>query len=377
MIGLVFSSTGYAPAGRPTQSPTTPQRAAVSTNIRMNAAGCTETVDFTGGKIRPQRDVVDDQMRPRPDIEWLQLRERLENEFGIDDSDLKKYDEIPEDAVLAAYEMMQLCRQFENACNQAYMQGNIRGFMHLDNGQESIPAMLADFINKDDIKYSYYREHTHALASGIDPGAIMAELFAKDTGTCRGTGGSMHIYDVDTHFQGGWALVSEQLPYAAGAARSILLDRELGQAKDGDDRMTVVFCGEGGSQNGRMAETLNAAAKENLPLLFVVIDNGRAINTFTQDVAKNSDVYLQGQHYGVPASRSTAPTWSTSSRRAVPSPTTCATRARPSCRSTPTASWVTPRPTPSTSAGVRWRSAGRAPSVTRSSYSRRPISRPR
>ncbi len=62
----------------------------------------TETVDFTGGKIRPQRDVVDDQMRPRPDIEWLQLRERLENEFGIDDSDLKKYDEIPEDAVLAA-----------------------------------------------------------------------------------------------------------------------------------------------------------------------------------------------------------------------------------------------------------------------------------
>ena len=79
-------------------------------------------------------------------------------------------------------------------------------------------------------RYSYYREHTHALASGIDPGAIMAELFAKDTGTCRGTGGSMHIYDVDTHFQGGWALVSEQLPYAAGAARSILLDRELGQA---------------------------------------------------------------------------------------------------------------------------------------------------
>jgi len=299
MLGLVFSSTGYAPAARPTQPPT-PQRAAVSTNIRMNAAGGTETVDFTGGKIRPQRDVMDEQMRPRPDIEWEQLRQRLETEFGINDSDLKKYDEIPEDAVLAAYEMMQLCRQFENACNQAYMQGNIRGFMHLDNGQESIPAMLADFINKDDIKYSYYREHTHALASGIDPGAIMAELFAKDTGTCRGTGGSMHIYDVDTHFQGGWALVSEQLPYAAGAARSILLDRELGQAKEGDDRMAVVFCGEGGSQNGRMAETLNAAAKENLPLLFVVIDNGRAINTFTQDVAKNSDVFLQGQHYGVP-----------------------------------------------------------------------------
>merc|ERR1719326_2841888 len=173
--------------------------------------------------------------------------------------------------------------------------------MHLDNGQESIPAMLADFIKKEDIKYSYYREHTHAIASGVDSGAVMAELFAKDTGTCRGTGGSMHIYDVDTHFQGGWALVSEQLPYAAGAARSILLDWRLDpEGTAGDDRISIVFIGEGGAQNGRMAESLNAAAKENLPLLFICIDNGRAINTFTQDVAQNSNVYLQGQHYGVP-----------------------------------------------------------------------------
>jgi pyruvate/2-oxoglutarate/acetoin dehydrogenase E1 component/TPP-dependent pyruvate/acetoin dehydrogenase alpha subunit len=129
----------------------------------------------------------------------------------------------------------------------------------------------------------------------------MAELFGKDTGTCRGTGGSMHIYDKETNFQGGWALVCEQLPYAAGAARSILLDRLLkpDEHKD-DDRITVVFVGEGGAQNGRMAECLNAAAKEKLPLLFIVIDNGRAINTFTPDVAANNDVYLQGQHYGVP-----------------------------------------------------------------------------
>jgi hypothetical protein len=84
-------------------------------------------------------------------------------------------------------------------------------------------------------------QHTHAIASGVDSGAVMAELFAKDTGTCRGTGGSMHIYDVDTHFQGGWALVSEQLPYAAGAARSILLDRMLEPEKHvGDDRISIV-----------------------------------------------------------------------------------------------------------------------------------------
>jgi TPP-dependent pyruvate/acetoin dehydrogenase alpha subunit len=128
---------------------------------------------------------------------------------------------------------------------QAYMQGNIRGFMHLDNGQETIPAMCALTLKPTDIKYSYYREHTHALASGVSANKIMAELFAKIDGTCKGAGGSMHIYDVDTHFQGGWALVAEQLPYAVGAARSILLDRHLNPDKHkGDDRISVVFIGE-------------------------------------------------------------------------------------------------------------------------------------
>merc|ERR1719223_1367243 len=134
----------------------------------------------------------------------------------------------------------------------------------------------------------------------------------KEDGTCKGAGGSMHIFDKPTYFQGGWALVSEQLPYAAGAAKSILLDRELKLSDDekqekvdvappeDDDRISVVFIGEGGSQNGRMAEILNAAAKDNLPLLVIVIDNGRAINTFTPDVATNSDVYKQGEHYGIP-----------------------------------------------------------------------------
>lgn len=220
--------------------------------------------------------------------------------------------ETDKEALLKLYNAMNLARGFENACNQAYMQGKIRGFMHLDNGQESIPGLVDYAIKNGDKKYSYYREHTHALASGVDPGAIMAELMMKETGTCKGAGGSMHIFDKDTYFQGGWALVAEQLPYAAGAAKSILIDQQLGLSDDeniekhdvappaDDDRISVVFVGEGGSQNGRMAEILNAASKDNLPLLILTIDNGRAINTFTPDVAKNNDVYLQGQHYGVP-----------------------------------------------------------------------------
>ena len=207
---------------------------------------------------------------------------------------------------------MQTARCFENACNQQYMQGKIRGFMHLDNGQESIPGLVDYAIKKEDKKLSYYREHTHAIASGVDAGEVMAELFMKDTGSCRGAGGSMHIFDREHYFQGGWALVCEQLPYACGAAKSIQLDRELGVSDNDDyvkqnvapsaddDRIAMVFVGEGGAQNGRTAELLNAASKDNLPLLLLVIDNGRAINTFTPDVARNGNVYEQGKHYGVP-----------------------------------------------------------------------------
>jgi 2-oxoisovalerate dehydrogenase E1 component len=239
---------------------------------------------------------------------------QLKNKFGYSDADLAEYDTLEQDkeALMKLYKAMTLARGFENACNQQYMQGKIRGFMHLDNGQESIPGLVDYAIKTGDKKLSYYREHTHALASGVDPGAIMAELFMKDTGTCRGAGGSMHIFDKKNYFQGGWALVSEQLPYACGAAKSILLDRALGMSDDeeinkqnkappaDDDRIAMVFVGEGGAQNGRTAELLNAAAKDNLPLLLLVIDNGRAINTFTSDVAKNGNVYEQGDHYGVP-----------------------------------------------------------------------------
>jgi TPP-dependent pyruvate/acetoin dehydrogenase alpha subunit/pyruvate/2-oxoglutarate/acetoin dehydrogenase E1 component len=254
-------------------------------------------------------------MRPPINMGWDQIGEQLKTVFGYSEAQIQTYhDELEGDkpALMKLYKSMTLARGFENACNQQYMQGKIRGFMHLDNGQESIPGLVDYAIKKGDKKYSYYREHTHALASGVDAGAIMAELFMKDGGTCRGAGGSMHIFDKETYFQGGWALVSEQLPYACGAAKSILLDRALGVSDDAnivkqnlappadDDRLSVVFIGDGGAQNGRMAEILNSASKDNLPLLVIVIDNGRAINTYTPDVAMNSNVYQQGKHYGVP-----------------------------------------------------------------------------
>ncbi|CAM9197583.1 unnamed protein product [Ascophyllum nodosum] len=300
-----FSSLQLAPRRAFPAVSSSPNRHAISAPTVMH------TGRGSGGEVGPLKATVAppatsskdeaDVMRPPSDIKWDEVWETLVRDFGLEPSLFSKYTDISKEDQLKGYEMMQLCRQFENACNQAYMQGKIRGFMHLDNGQEGIPALVADSIRRDDKKMSYYREHTHALASGVDAGKVMGELFAKDGGTCRGAGGSMHVYDKDTHFQGGWALVAEQIAYAAGAARSILMDRHLDpEGLKDDDRLTIVFLGEGAAQNGRMAENLNAAAKEKLPLLFLVIDNGRAINTFTPDVAANSNVFAQGKHYGVP-----------------------------------------------------------------------------
>ncbi|KAK1743237.1 pyruvate dehydrogenase E1 component subunit alpha [Skeletonema marinoi] len=254
-------------------------------------------------------------MRPPIDFVWSDVASQLVEKFGYSQAEVDMYDgevDNNKDNLIKIYKALQLARGFENACNQQYMQGKIRGFMHLDNGQEAIPGLVDYAIKNGDKKYSYYREHTHAIASGVDPGAVMAELFMKETGTCKGAGGSMHIFDKSTYFQGGWALVSEQLPYAAGAAKSILIDRALGVSDNenfekqdvappaDDDRISIVFVGEGGAQNGRTAELLNSAAKDNLPLLLLVIDNGRAINTYTSDVATNGSVFDQGKHYGVP-----------------------------------------------------------------------------
>ena len=181
---------------------------------------------------------------------WEDAQITLKEEFGMTEVEISAAGTLTDEDLSGAYETMQLCRDFENECNQAYMAGKIRGFMHLDNGQESIPALLHNAIRKTDLKHSYYRDHCHALACGVDAGAVMAELFGRDGGACRGTGGSMHIYDMDTNFQGGWALVAEQLPYAVGAARSIRLDKHLntgegtagrGFPKSGGARFDVLY----------------------------------------------------------------------------------------------------------------------------------------
>ena len=115
---------------------------------------------------------------------WEDAQITLKEEFGMTEAEIAAAGELNDEDLNGAYETMQLCRDFENECNQAYMAGKIRGFMHLDNGQESIPALLHNAIRKTDLKHSYYRDHCHALACGVDAGAVMAEVRTQATKFC-------------------------------------------------------------------------------------------------------------------------------------------------------------------------------------------------
>ena len=252
------------------------------------------------GKETPKDNVPEDIIRPPSTLTWDNNKAMLAENFGFTEEQLKAYETLPTETLLEAHEMMEMSRQFENACQKSYQMGKIAGFMHLNNGQESIDALIKHKVRSGDIGCGFYREHTQALAFGVDPGKVMAELFMKDTGTCRGAGGSMHIFDKENNFAGGWALVGEQIPYAAGMAEAIKLNQALGLTDPEQQNLSVLFLGEGAAQGGRLAETLNTASKEGLPMLFLIIDNGRAINTFTQDIGVQEDFDLLAKHYKVP-----------------------------------------------------------------------------
>merc|ERR1719203_1387352 len=117
-------------------------------------------------------------MRPPIDLPWDNISNQLIESFGYSAEEVAEIGtslESDKEGLLKLYKSMERCRAFENACNQQYMQGKIRGFMHLDNGQESIPGLVDYALKKEDKKISYYREHTHAIASGVDMGEVMAE----------------------------------------------------------------------------------------------------------------------------------------------------------------------------------------------------------
>lgn len=172
---------------------------------------------------------------------------------------------------LALYRTMVRIRRFEERVEQLFLAGKLPGFVHLSIGQEAVPAGVCAHLRSDDYVTSTHRGHGHAIAKGVDVGAMMAELYGKRTGSCRGKGGSMHIFDYGLGMLGANGIVGAGIPIAAGAALAVRL---LGQ-----DRVAVAFLGDGAVSRGPFHETLNLAGLWKLPVVFVVEQNAFASTT--------------------------------------------------------------------------------------------------
>ena len=168
------------------------------------------------------------------------------------------------------YALMVLGRQFEYAAKEHYMAGDISGFLHLDIGQEALSVAAMKAFDHGDV-FTTYREHIMAIARGIEPKAVMAELFGKSTGVSKGQGGSMHLFDPSHFFYGGDAIVGGHLPNAVGCAYA----RKFQESKHG----VLVLFGDGASNGGAFFESLNIASTWKLPLLFLCENNQYAIGT--------------------------------------------------------------------------------------------------
>lgn len=185
-------------------------------------------------------------------------------------------------------------RRFEEKCAELYTQEKIRGFLHLYIGEEAIAVGAMQALAPRDAIIATYREHGHALARGVAPGPLMAEMYGKLQGCCRGRGGSMHVFDRETRFFGGNAIVGGGLPLAVGFA---LADKLAGRAN-----VTACFFGEGAVAEGEFHESMNLAALWKLPVLFVCENNLYAMGTALARSESQTDITLKATSYGMAAS---------------------------------------------------------------------------
>ncbi len=198
----------------------------------------------------------------------------------------------------AAFELLRQMlriRRFEEKCAELYGAGRIRGFLHLYIGEEAVAAGVIGALEPEDAVIATYREHGHALVRGIPAEVLMAEMYGKRAGCCRGRGGSMHLFDAATRFYGGNAIVGGGLPLAVGLA---LADKMQGRA-----RVTCCFFGEGAIAEGAFHESMNLAALWRLPVLFCCENNLYAMGTALGRSESQVDLCAKAASYRVPARR--------------------------------------------------------------------------
>jgi pyruvate dehydrogenase E1 component alpha subunit len=193
---------------------------------------------------------------------------------------------------LGWYESMLLMRRFEEKAAQLYGQQKIKGFCHLYIGQEALVAGTMSALNKDDRHITAYRDHAHAIACGMTPREVMAELYGKVTGCSKGKGGSMHMFSKEHNFFGGHGIVGGQIPLGAGIA---FADQYLG-----GKQVTVAYMGDGAVRQGALHEAFNMAMLWKLPVIFVCENNGYAMGTSVERTTNMLDIYKIGLGYDMP-----------------------------------------------------------------------------
>jgi len=192
-------------------------------------------------------------------------------------------------------ETMALIRRFEEEAGRQYQQAKAGGFLHLGIGEEATIVGTTSVMRPDDYLIGTYRTHGHAIARGTDPKNVMAELFGREDGCSGGRGGSMHIFDLERRFMGGYGIVGGNLPLAAGLA--------LSSDYKGEDSVTVCMFGDGASNTGNFGETMNLAALWKLPVVFLVENNLYGMGTSIERHSAVTDLSRKAEGLGVPGVR--------------------------------------------------------------------------
>ena len=202
---------------------------------------------------------------------------------------------LPEMELLKLYEQMVLSREFEESCAEQYTKGHITGFLHLYSGQEAVAVGATAGLHSEDYILSAYREHAQAIVRGAEPRRVMAELFGKATGICKGKGGSMHLFDPSLNFMGGYAIVGGQFPIAVGLA--------FAARYRGNDRIAACFFGDGAVNQGTFHESLNWARLWELPVLFICENNFYGIGTEVHRSSAIPDIHKRTCGYDIPSEK--------------------------------------------------------------------------
>ena len=190
--------------------------------------------------------------------------------------------------------MMWIIRRFEEKCAEIYTSGKIGGFCHLCIGQEAISVAASQVMKENDTMITAYRSHGHALARGLTPFQVMAELMGKEGGSSKGKGGSMHLFHSQNLFYGGHGIVGAQTALGAGLAFASQYNQDGG--------VCLTFLGDGATNQGQFFESMNMASLWNLPVLYIIENNQYSMGTAVSRACSGGPLYQRGIPFGIPGS---------------------------------------------------------------------------